>query len=204
MISYEKQRYEIQDEVNRFFRRRISVAPRALAALQGAYRNEWEPDQYFIESASIFEALLTVSPSALLSLFRIGVPVEKLFSSAKRDVGPAALAPNTLDWIFKGQGKRRCVTATHIWKTKTLTETDLLKAFLQTAYVGPRLWREMVELTRYTSGVGDILIDAGFIDEKAAEEKWDGEPGTYRARSIGAQQFRTIAERLDSIQAVDP
>jgi hypothetical protein len=211
--SFASQRLHIQNQINRYFCGRISVAPRALAALQGAWRED-SGFGYGILAVSIFEALLSVSPIALTTLFQAGLPVEKLFSVFQHgETGPAPLVENTLDYIFRGVPSdhlaakavypRRCKAATNIWKTRVLTEADLLQAFFQTAYRGPEVFNEKVEVTRFTTDVGHRLIDAGLIDSDAAIETWDGEAGTYRARSIAAEQFRRITKQLRSIPGID-
>jgi hypothetical protein len=216
MFSYEVQRRDIERKVNAYFHRQVSIAPRALAALQGLYRTKSPDGHYYIETLSVFEALLTASPASLVSLFRAGIPVEKLFTSG-RAVRPAPLEDDTLASIFRGycenalyeskERPRRCNAATRVLRTQALTETDLLQAFLQTAYTGPRVFKEKVDravLGEYATDLGEKLMDAGFVDGDGVTEKWDGQAGTYRARSAAAEHFRAIAERIDSVSVLDP
>src|ERR1039458_3735234 len=180
--NYEVQRHQIQQQVNRYFHGSINIAPRAIAALQGSFRTEWgdlDSGKYAITAASVFEALLTVSPVSLVSLFRAGVPVERLFS-ADPELGPAPLAESSLEWIFRGSDEgrllrgadrpaRRCKAAARVWNSRTLTETDLLQAFLQTANVGPRHFREKVDidsLSVYATDVGHRQIGRASCRER--------------------------------------
>lgn len=215
--SYEAQRLHIQSQVNKYFRGRISIGPRALAALQGAFIADDKSGPCIVAEA-VFEGLLEASPACLAALFRAGVPVEKLFT-ANRKTGPAPLREDTLEWIFSGGTEidprwvslpraraRRCAAAKRVWQEHMLTETDLFEAFFQTAYVGPERFGERVDaelIDFYSSGVGRKLLNAGFVDPEAVEEQWDGEPGSYRAESMAARTFRTLAERIQLIGPID-
>ncbi len=188
------------------FRKRVDIAPRAFTALQGT-----DTDHKAVTNRSVFEALLNASPASLMCLFRVGIPVEKLFSGSL-DGGPAALHPSTLDWTFKGYtdymeytNLRLCKAASLVKKTSKLSETDLFQSLLQTAYTGPKVFKTHPEgLSSFTTAVGDALVEAGAIDDGHFTESWDGEVGGYRAVSAGADQFGAIRERIESIAIAGP
>lgn len=216
------QRTEIQSQVNRFFRRHIDISPRAMAALQGRWCEEG-PEfgyPYFIPALSVFEGLLASSPSCLALLFEAGIPVEKLFSSGEQE-GPGFVPRQTLDWIFRGHREnyewkthkmklKICSSASAVLKKRSLTELDLLSAFLQTAYTGPLTFSEKVDyglLSKYLTGVGACLLEACSLDaEKVIEkgEEWNGETDSYRARSVAAQCLKYLPDKIKKIEIADP
>ena len=103
MMIYDRstQRNQIQEAIDKYFKRRIEIGPRAMAALQGRWC-EKDPEMdlpTFIPSLSIFEGLISSSPSCLLLLFESGLSVEDLFSKGL-DEEPASLLYGTLEMIF--------------------------------------------------------------------------------------------------------
>lgn len=206
------QRTQIQETVDLFFGRRVDIAPRAMAALQGRWRARDVGDGcYYTFPLSVFEALLTVSPTSLTLLFEAGVAVEKLFSTTSLD--SSALSPlpvETLEDIFHGLRREDftlpplCKAGQQILETAKLSEIDLLRAFLQTAYTGPRTFSEKVDVGMYTTDVGDRLQDVGFVNSGEVVEEWDGGYGSYRALSGAAERYLNLAEKAESIQIADP
>lgn len=137
MRTWEQQRKEIQSQVNKFFRRQIEIAPRAMAALQvrdivDKYTDEF-PSGFEI---SVLESLLKSSPACATVLFKAGVQLENIKFPETRDT-PARLADSTLPWIFRGvEAKVLTPTARAIRKRSKLEETDILVSALEASLQG--------------------------------------------------------------------
>lgn len=212
-MDEELQRKQIQAKVNEYFGKKINIRPRAMAALQGRYVVDGEAwnRESVITGLSVFEELLSVSPMVLHSLFDAGIAIEKLTTSQKSFQIGDFLA-DTLEWIFQGVYDddihyEMCSAGEEVEDSGKLDETDLFKAFLQTAYQGPVEFTEKADkysLTHYTTEVGYSLLDACNIDLETFEESWDGKRGTYRATSKAAEHFLNISESLNSIRTIDP
>ena len=224
VYTYQEQRVQIQTAINRYFQRRISISPRAMAALQGNWYEYWEELDIgpITPAVSVFEALLSVSPCCLSILYDSGVEIEQLFQEKNEQNGDAGglLDESTLDEIFRGidydkeftdQKPALARAAKDVRRTKRLTETDLFKSFLQTAYIGPTVFRQKVDLELYMSEVGSRLRGAGFGDADSVTEywaggnkHWNGQHDIYRARSTAAERFLKLARMAKEITVSDP
>jgi hypothetical protein len=127
MRTWEQQRQEIQRQVNRFFKRKIDIAPRALAAFQVPDVDDEFTDEFPSGlDVTVLETLLKSSPACATILFKTGVQVESLKFPSTRPT-PAVLADNALDWVFKGvEARGFTTTGRSIRHHGRLDETDIL------------------------------------------------------------------------------
>ncbi|MCY3762500.1 MAG: DUF4263 domain-containing protein [Gemmatimonadetes bacterium] len=195
-----------------------------MAALQGIGSEYWgfEDYGYVIEADSVFRALLSASPSILIALHNAGVDTTKLASSfgspGNRSLAP--LAPNTLETIFEGtddqqkfglqiHADQRLIPAKveeDVGRNRRLTEVDLFRAFLTTAYVGPVVAREAFDsedLRACLSYVGELLVNSGFAEHLELNE-WLDDDGDYRATINIGEEFAKLVSDLSSLELLDP
>ena len=141
MVSYswEDQRRDIQRSINAFFRRKIDIAPRAMASLQVGATPDIDDDtgeSFGVFEYSILNSLLKSSPGCYNLLFNSGVNLESLEFPITTNQ-PAPLARGTLDWIFKGvEAATKVSTAVNILKRGLLEETDILVSSLEASFAG--------------------------------------------------------------------
>lgn len=236
MMIYDRstQRNQIQEAIDKYFKRRIEIGPRAMAALQGRWC-EKDPEMdlpTFIPSLSIFEGLISSSPSCLLLLFESGLSVEDLFSKGL-DEEPASLLYGTLEMIFEGNlesdyGYELCPTGEDVKRKGSLTALNLFSAFLETAYRGPKFFFENVDkgvISKHCTDVGHRLLKSASIEPisviEAGERKWTEElqkefieevgfefsglsSHHYVARSIAENFFNSLTRRINEILVADP
>jgi len=223
MTTLENQRKMIQLQVNEHFNTEVEIAPRAMAALQGAGSVYWEEDGDVIEVISVFQALLASSPACLIALHNGGVNTQILseqFHLPEQQI-PCKLAPNTLDLIFYGYDEsyrflsHKAIgnwteTASDIEANistySKLTEVDLFRAMLQTAYQGPRVVNEhteLYELQTCLSDIGKLLISAGFADLLDIHE-YLNENERYRAELRASEKFKKLSQDIRNLGIHDP
>lgn len=228
------QRIQIQEIIDEYFERHIDISPRAMAALQGRWCDK-DPEKDlpdFIPSLSIFEGLLSSSPSCLMLISEVVTSIEALFSSNLEEK-PAPLFFDTLESIFEGNPDpyywgELCPKGEEVKRKGTLTELDLFSAFLETAYIGPKFFFENVDLgmiAKYCTDVGDRLLNAASINSTSVIEtrnkKWDEgvqrefdeefgnifpnySADRYVARSIAEKFFNALNRRVGEILIADP
>ncbi len=223
MTTLKQQRNMIQVQVNEYFNTEVEITPRAFAALQGAGSEYWDEYGDVIEVESVFQALLASSPACLITLHNAGVNTQILaeqFHLSKKQT-PCELAPNTLELIFNGYDESHhflSYKAVGEW-TKTafdieknismcskLTEVDLFRAMLQTAYHGPKVvdaYTELSELQTCLSSVGDLLINAGFANLLDIHEYLNVNE-RYRAELQAAQKFEKLSQNIMHLGIHDP
>jgi hypothetical protein len=139
--SWEQQRHDIQRDIDQYFRKRIQITPRAMAALQSG-DNLDEPEEILdnqgagVYEISILESLIRCSPGCATILFKAGVQFENFQFEVTKDE-PAPLAGPTLELIFEGwNAGGPTATARRVSKAKTLTESDLLVSALEASLRG--------------------------------------------------------------------
>lgn len=225
MRTLQEQRTTIQRQVDKYFGNSIEIAPRAMAALQGAGSNGFELDDYpyFVTADSVFQGLLSASPSLLIALHNVGIDTTELASSfpSRDSRSPAPLNPNTLETIFKGTREQQefglqmhadqqlmpgSDVEERVRRERRLTEVDLFRAFLTTAYAGPLIAREafdLAELEACLSDVGELLVSSGLAKHLKVTEWLDVE-GVYRARINIAETFSKLVRDLSKLELLDP
>jgi len=135
--TYERQRRDIQRDINEFFGKSIQITPRAMAALQAgeAIEDKW-PEPIGVLENGIMETLLRTSPACAMMLFHAGVDFEKLEFLPQRD-GPAPLGEYTLELLFRGfdRGPTPPLTPSvrRVNRVGMLTDFDILTSPLEAA-----------------------------------------------------------------------
>jgi hypothetical protein len=134
--TWNRQRKDIERQINSYFGRNIEISPRALAALQTYGHPEIDG---LSSEYNIMHSLLRCSPACATLLMKAGANLEKLDPPCLTN-SPGRLEPWTLDVLFRGgygsnqERRRLSPTAEKIRERGILEELDLLTANLECAF----------------------------------------------------------------------
>ena len=196
-LTWARQRDVIQSQVDRYFRRAIHIAPRAMASLQAGASvdtvDEGENDRLDLDGPQVFEhcvleSLIRSSPASATLLFKAGVELERLSFSGMTDL-PAPLGDATLDWIFKGvEAPRRTPTARLIRTQRYLDETSILISAIEASLHG-----------RETNEFGGRLLEAAGVEGSARIR--DDDPSGWRPSD---NYLRKVLRSVRTLALADP
>jgi Domain of unknown function (DUF4263) len=185
MRTWEQQRQEIEREVNRFFRKKIDIGPRGMAALQVQ-----DVDDEFTDELpsgfeiTVLETVLKVSPACAMLLFKTGVPVEHLRFPITRP-SPAVLAEHTLEWIFKGVDAYGFTkTGRSVRSQGRLDETEIFMSSLEASLRGEE-----------PNEFSDVIMDAAGIKRPSTvrsidRERWKASDNYLKSLLNGVRELR--------------